>query len=229
MQSLVSFYSTCGNILLAGDYNGKIQTDHINSNVSGCLFKTRLLTEFINVNNLTATNMLSLSSGPKYSFIPTKAMIDYIFVESTMVSNVSKAYIVNKQEILTSDHLPVFLQVSFDDIVVNMHCEKTTIAWNKCSPDHIADYQNRIASILQPYETCHESVDVLNDIIVNALHAAENKLPKSKFNRHTKPYWTNEIKVQHSESRRLRRIWISEGRPRGMNHLSYRNYKKSEK
>ena len=51
---------------------------------------------------------------------------------------------------------------------------------------------------------------------------------KSKFNRHTKPYWTNEIKVQHSESRRLRRIWISEGRPRGMNHLSYRNYKKAK-
>ena len=98
LQSLVSFYLKCGNILFAVDYNGQVQTDNTNRNVSGCLFKTKLLTKFVKDNKLTTTNMMNLCTGPNYSFIPTKSMIDYIFVESTMVSNISKAHIVNKQE-----------------------------------------------------------------------------------------------------------------------------------
>ena len=68
-------------------------------------------------------------------------------------------------------------------------------------------------------------VDVINDTITNAIHKADEKLPKSNFNTHTKPYWTAEIKNKHYQSRCLRRKWISEGKPRGREAQSYNDYK----
>ena len=69
------------------------------------------------------------------------------------------------------------------------------------------------------------SVDELSNVITKAIRKAESKLPKSSFNKHTKPYWTPEVKALHNESRRLRRIWISEGRPRDRTIASCNKYK----
>ena len=51
LQSLLSYYCTCGSILVAGDYNGQLENDIKNNPVSGCTFKTKLLTEFVESNN----------------------------------------------------------------------------------------------------------------------------------------------------------------------------------
>ena len=53
-------------------------------------------------------------------------------------------------------------------------------------------------------------------------------MPKSKFNQFTKPYWTKEVKEAHTQSRNLRRIWITENRPRGKQNQSYLNYKNAK-
>lgn len=53
--------------------------------------------------------------------------------------------------------------------------------------------------------------------------------PHSGYNPHTRPGWTKEIKQLHSTERNFRRIWVGEGRPRGMVFDSYRNYKRAKR
>ena len=67
LQALISYYSTCGNILVAGDCKGQIQCNNVKNQVSGCAFKTKVLTDFVHKNNLLATNMLDtcITTGPK--------------------------------------------------------------------------------------------------------------------------------------------------------------------
>ncbi len=73
------------------------------------------------------------------------------------------------------------------------------------------------------------TVDSLSDRITHAIHYAANvSLPKSKFNKYSKPYWTRDVKAAHCKSRQMRTIWISNGRPRGREHPSFRSYKQAK-
>ncbi|CAC5409893.1 unnamed protein product [Mytilus coruscus] len=45
------------------------------------------------------------------------------------------------------------------------------------------------------------------------------------YNPHTKPYWNADMKKAHTKERNMRRVWMQDGRPRGMQHESYFNYK----
>ena len=63
----------------------------------------------------------------------------------------------------------------------------------------------------------HDPNQTSDLIISSILRSADECLPKVKFNKHTKPYWSNDLKLAHAESRRLRRVWINLGRPRGSN------------
>ena len=226
LQALLSYYSTCGNILVAGDFNGQLQKDIKNNPVSGCAFKTMILTEFVEQNNLIATNKLNITSGPQYSYKPTKAMIDHIFIETSMVNKLCNSFVFNDEDIFTSDHLPIFLQFSINECTFNL-ASKTSIAWNKCTCDHISAYQNQLSDILNAsiIDTKSDDVDEINEIITKGIHKAAKIFPKSNFNKHTKPYWSAEIKNKHYQSRCLRRKWISEGRPRGRMSQSYNEYK----
>ena len=39
-----------------------------------------------------------------------------------------------------------------------------------------------------------------------------------KYKPYLRPKWTPQVKSLHNTERRLRKLWISEGRPRGMEH-----------
>lgn len=64
-----------------------------------------------------------------------------------------------------------------------------------------------------------------NDVILHSIYAAQKVLPCSKYNTFAKPYWTAAVKRAHTESRRLRAQWITEGRHRGHQFRSYHAYK----
>ena len=68
-----------------------------------------------------------------------------------------------------------------------------------------------------------------SDIVNSIVKAANDCLPKTTFNKHAKPYWSPEVKRAHDAQRHARRIWIMEGRPRGMQSESYFAYKRSKR
>lgn len=69
----------------------------------------------------------------------------------------------------------------------------------------------------------------LSDLVNILLDSATVAIPHSGFNPYTRPGWTRDVKELHTKERQLRQIRISEGRPRGMIHESYRNYKRAKR
>jgi hypothetical protein len=59
-------------------------------------------------------------------------------------------------------------------------------------------------------------------------YATKHYIPHTGYNPHTRPGWNKEVEELHTTERKLRRIWISRGRPRGMHSESYRNYKRAK-
>ncbi|KAJ8299638.1 hypothetical protein KUTeg_023698 [Tegillarca granosa] len=73
----------------------------------------------------------------------------------------------------------------------------------------------------------NEDSDCFYDTLTNAiLKCSDAQIAKSTFNPKTKPYWNNDVKMAHKNERNARKIWVTEGKPRGMQHDSYRNYKR---
>lgn len=64
-----------------------------------------------------------------------------------------------------------------------------------------------------------------NDFVSALTKSATQNIPHYSYNPHTRPGWTKDVKQLHTKEREMRRIWLAEGRPRGMIFESYRNYK----
>ena len=101
------------------------------------------------------------------------------------------------------------------------------IAWSNCSDDHIEAFQKRLSQYLTASDSMtNKCPNGISDYMVAAIHnCADECLPKHNINRQTKPYRSPDLKSAHAESRRLRRIWISHGRPRGNGNKSYNDHK----
>lgn len=223
LQTLIAYYTKEGNVITAGDFNA--QYSH-NGNAQGNP-KSKVLTQFVNDNNLvSAQQVVNYENG--YTFVPTKATIDYIFVESSFGEKVKSFLIVNECEILTSDHLPLIMSFETEHIINIKLSSRVCTAWHKCNENDLIRYQNAItenlSGILENNNEYYDP-DLLNSLIVDAVHRAETLLPRSKFNKRAKPYWCKQVKEAHTVARSMRRQWISAGRPRGHHHLSYHQYK----
>jgi hypothetical protein len=58
--------------------------------------------------------------------------------------------------------------------------------------------------------------------------SANTVIPRSKLNPHSKPYWSREVNEAHTQERRMRNIWVRDGRPRRMHNI-YFNYKRTKR
>ena len=58
---------------------------------------------------------------------------------------------------------------------------------------------------------------------------AKQHFQVKKYRHYLKPYWTSELSILHNEMKRLRKIWIGNGRPRNNEHDSYRAYKAAKR
>lgn len=68
-----------------------------------------------------------------------------------------------------------------------------------------------------------------NDFYVSFVKCANTVIPRSKFDPHSKPYWTKGVKEAYAQAGETRNLWVREGRPRGMHHQSYCNYKRAKR
>jgi len=72
----------------------------------------------------------------------------------------------------------------------------------------------------------NDDIDRLyHDLKQAIIETSDICIPKSTFCSHLKPYWTKELKQLHNIQKDLRIIWIQQGKPRGNEHISYREYK----
>ena len=232
LEAISSFYLKEGNIVIGGDYNAQVLSSRV---THGSSYKSKAFTDFLKNINLHSVNMSSIKIGPDYSFCPNKTMLDHILINEGYLSEVTQCYILTEDKIVTSDHLPIVVGLTANSRYNKTEPENTPlhekcIAWHKITTNHIEQYQLQLNTFLMDNLTLNDhNQDNISHVITNAMHfAADKTLPKSKFNKFTKPYWTKEVKGAHTISRNLRRIWINENRPRGRQHQSYLNYKNAK-
>ena len=152
-------------------------------------------------------------------------------------SDVKRYEIIEEGDIsCTSNHLPITCSITLPS---NPHIDLQQFlklpSWHKSTPDIIKQFQENLESLLTELTSnidinCNIGVDELcfriEDILIDT---ANRVIPKSTFNCHTKPYWNTDVKQAHKVERDMRNIWVSEGRPRGMIHESYYNYKRAKR
>ena len=61
------------------------------------------------------------------------------------------------------------------------------------------------------------------------LSASQEAVPLRGSAPHQKPYWDTELAELHACQLRKREVWIASGRPRGMHHESFKEYKISKR
>ena len=222
LQAICESYSDVGLVILLGDMNGEVQMD-LTTKIS---FRDKTLSKFVHSNNLTPLTLSTLRQGPNFTYITEEKMIDHVFVFDKDKSLIHSIEILQDDVFCVSDHLPILTTINIPIDIVTVPQNTNKISWNKVSNMHIKSYQNEIDEHLTRVNINCTDIDELYNDMTNAIHnAANNTLPKAKYNSHTKPYWTSKVKAAHSAQRIARRIWINEGRPRGMEHASYANYK----
>uniref|UniRef100_A0A8W8LUB3 WSC domain-containing protein n=1 Tax=Magallana gigas TaxID=29159 RepID=A0A8W8LUB3_MAGGI len=107
-------------------------------------------------------------------------------------------------------------------------------AWHKATSDNIVQYKEHLETptiklMEREIYTPADTEVFLSDLVNILLDSATVAIPHSGFNPYTRPGWTRDVKELHTKERQLCQIWISEGRPRGMIHESYRNYKRAKR
>lgn len=103
-------------------------------------------------------------------------------------------------------------------------------AWHKADSCKIDSYQKHVSKeafrLFDRNLECATHIDIICSNLTHLLHAVAFKTtPVSRYKPYLKPEWTPKLKQLHDMKRQKRRIWISEGRPRGMCHESYKEYR----
>lgn len=174
--------------------------------------------------------------GEQFTFTPKEIMIDYILFDCKIACNLDLYYVFEEGAIsITSDHLPSLVSFSLKaklHYLENFHCKLA--AWHKARPEAIDNYkqptEQELHKILNNHLHTKENIENFYQTIVRILTICANSfIPKSQMNPFTKPGWTKNEKELHAIARSLRRIWVSEGKPRGMGFQSYRHYKRAKR
>ena len=225
MQNLNDQYSQLGDVYFSGDFNAVVEPDTFTD------YKDRILHEFLLYNKLVSAGHIQICTGSRYTFTPARTMIDHFVLSDQCINRVRSMHIVSEdEEHVISDHLPILISLRImtcgRDFRQTM--KRNNIAWNKLDADILNKYYYELDLCLKTIEmdTFSDNVNGFYGHIVNAIQQSSDiALPKSKFNYHAKPYWSNELKESHKLQRQARYIWINEGRPRVINIIRTENIK----
>ncbi|CAG2251232.1 unnamed protein product [Mytilus edulis] len=180
--------------------------------------------------------MLAVLCDPSsFTFIPTRTVLDYFLVSEELANDVTFCENIPEGTLsLTSDHLPVFLQLSIPCVANSSNGGNTVWpSWRKASDSSLHAYNeltNEIAVDLldMPLSTFLD-LDTLASKLTDKLKECANiTIPSGSFNPNTKPYWSDQVKQAHKAERLARRTWINNGRPRGKSFPSYVEYKSAK-
>ena len=236
LEELYVAYSLNGTVVIIGDMNVKIAGPKYMfvSDKRSDKFKM-----FIIKHNLLSVNVQLFCKGPvhtheSYGGGPSSAL-DHILVPGELVPFIIYATVDNDCSLSLSDHKPVVCSIS---AIMSPHSEfthKRKPSWEIARKRNIlSDYTFAVSHMLWPLTIPNQNateVEIMTFYrkIVNILKsAALETIPIAKFNKYTKPYWTNLVKECHSEMSYRRGMWIAEGRPRGMQFTTFQKYKQAK-
>ena len=226
IQGLYESYSISGSVILCGDFNATLVNTY---DSSLCSARDKCFSNFVRSSDVHVV----IPSGVKYTFRPTLKTIDYVLVDEASFHSVQSSVAIDTDLCCVSDHVPIITTLNIA-LIKHEQMFKPYIVWKKCTNDQKLNYRSKLTDNLEKLQTnigvtdslSKSNIDNIADCVIESLHiAASQSFTISKPNKHSKPYWTNEVKVAHSIQRMKRNTWISEGRPRGNGFQAYKDYK----
>ena len=225
-------------VVLGGDFNGDLGASGGPRGSRPPNRQGEKILRLINEYNFHVTNLDEAAQGPVDTFYgPTgTSCIDYFMVPRELKDMVSECMVMEEDPLNTSDHLPVRLILNLEKIpcVASKGFVNRSVNWKKPSYEQIQMlYTNPLEYSVHGLENqmilSTEMLDNLVYSLINKMHQAANNLPKSKFKKHVKPYWSDELSQLKREKILHYERWKREGRPREPDNIFYMNYKSSKK
>ena len=156
---------------------------------------------------------------------------------------VSDCSVMEEHVLNTSDHLPIYLKMSLNNMKVNTEHKNDRniikhVKWRHLSEDHIKTLNIKIEGSI--YEYTANNIDQLSEIddmscksidnmyrdVVQLLVNTTNHLPLIRKNNGTKPYWSKSLSIACCNKKLAWRAWVLTGRPRDDDSQVWINYKK---
>lgn len=234
LYNIISLYSENGIVILMGDMNINLlpgSSGNSSSNRSKCFMK------FLQETSMLSVNKLEHCCGPKSTFVSydntTETCIDHIIFPSDKLHYVVGCKILDDDCLNVSRHRPVLCSVKIPNFdIVEPVCAQPSINWKKVTDNSIIAYQEilghneNLQYLVNNEMNCKTAIDQAYSVLVNEIkNSAQKCFPSKRFKSYLKPYWNAELSALHCIMRQKRAMWIQNGRPRGNNFVSYREYK----
>ena len=172
--------------------------------------------------------------GP--GFIST---LDYVAIPVEMIPKVSSSRVLQEHCLNTSDHmaLSIVLRVEGVKIAQVQNDSQGRVRWDKMTKADVkrkyeSPLQTKFSNILSRLQRTVGSAELIDSTfkeITKDIHETSDRLPRSKFKKHLKPFWNAEMDILKANKISAYRVWVDAGRPRDITDQRYINYKDSKK
>ena len=169
--------------------------------------------------------------------------IDHCITSAIVGCTIVECDIVDESCNNFSDHLPIVIRIKMCDLGSESVNIKDSVAWHKVTPDQIEhcythSMEESMQDILGHINQLEDDGEIQNNVekvieeilndIVTSMKSNARGLPCSHFNKHLKPYWSNELSNVAKANKDAWREWVINNRPRG-NHPLFTAYKECKK
>lgn len=239
LNNILGLYSEKGLVVIMGDMNANILSAKFRKDLNN---RSRYVEKFLKENNLVSVNTLDICTGARSSFVSydntCESLIDHILFPLEKVHYVYSCEICNDDALNVSRHRPVFCRVRIPaqyEESPNI-CSENNLNWKKVDVDCANSYKENLLlndtlnALAQSDLNSKTEIDkAYTDFVQEVKAVAKQHFPVKKYRHYLKPYWTDELSILHREMKRLRQIWIRNGRPRNTEHDSYKAYKAAKR
>jgi exonuclease III len=246
LDELYHQHSMHSDVLFLGDCNVQINGPKVATNNFHTNPRTLIIQKLLESANLVSVVVQSSCSGPNYTYDPYlsgthRSLIDHVILKKTMLDLVRSSTIIDRVDSNVSDHLPVLVAIEVG--LLKQRAEfppKSYLNWRKCSEVFIREnYTHLVQSNLDSLFEGKILSDIVNECDIETVYnkvvhimqtSAVKSIPTSKYAPHLKPFWkTSGIKNLHNDTGIKRHIWVLDGRPRGHQFSSFKEYKDAKR
>ena len=200
-----------------------------------------MVLSFMEKYHYVAANLSKIASGSvdTFSCHNGSSTIDYALIPSAYIGNVSLCHTEKDHALNTSDHYPVSTIINIGELYGYSECpqERKSLRWDKVDPHSMnAVYERPLSNILSEFPildlddiTSEIDIDMAFEFMVRGIHLAAEKIPRSKYVPHLKPYWSDELTFLKRDKMRWFNLWKQQGRSMDENDPVRARMKSSKK
>ena len=241
LENIIYQLHARGTLIIMGDFNAHI------GNLGGprCFGEINsrglAIRDMIESFELQSINSLNICEGPIETYYTnnglTKTTVDHIFIPQEQISSILHAAVLEECSSNLSTHMPVSCVLKTQ--IPRKSCSsynRKILDWKRIesancqqkyqdklselfSGDYFQDTNIRTESELEHFAEC---------VVTNLKIAANSSVPYKKPKPHLKSYWNSNLTSLNKKAKHFWKTWIKDGRPRGSQYASFKNYKQAK-